>query len=98
MWLFKEQHLSFPHWRAQRPYLISHEVMLTNIPHGNILNRFHSNLLNSVDPAEFRFESMIAIESFYYFYLYSMWFATLGETKMCGVYDLVLYQACEYNQ
>ncbi|CAA6655976.1 unnamed protein product [Spirodela intermedia] len=26
MWLFKEQHLSFPHWRAQRPYLISHEI------------------------------------------------------------------------
>ncbi|XP_078448299.1 pre-rRNA-processing TSR1-like protein [Wolffia australiana] len=26
MWLFKEQHLSSPHWRTQRPYLISHEI------------------------------------------------------------------------
>ncbi|MQL84100.1 hypothetical protein Taro_016588 [Colocasia esculenta] len=26
MWLFKEQHLSAPHWRIQRPYLMSHEM------------------------------------------------------------------------
>uniref|UniRef100_A0A1D1Y5B3 Pre-rRNA-processing protein TSR1 n=1 Tax=Anthurium amnicola TaxID=1678845 RepID=A0A1D1Y5B3_9ARAE len=26
MWLFKEQHLSPPHWRTQRPYLLSHEI------------------------------------------------------------------------
>ncbi|KAJ6833564.1 pre-rRNA-processing protein TSR1-like protein isoform X1 [Iris pallida] len=26
MWLFKEQHLSAPHWRHQRPYIMSHEV------------------------------------------------------------------------
>lgn len=28
MWLFKEQHLSAPHWRSQRPYLMSQEVGL----------------------------------------------------------------------
>lgn len=28
MWLFKEQHLSAPHWRNHRPYLMSHEVGL----------------------------------------------------------------------
>ncbi|KAJ3693976.1 hypothetical protein LUZ60_009456 [Juncus effusus] len=26
MWLFKEQHLSSPHWRTQRPYIMSSEV------------------------------------------------------------------------
>ncbi|KAJ3697066.1 hypothetical protein LUZ61_000771 [Rhynchospora tenuis] len=26
MWLFKEQHLTCPHWRNQRPYIISNEV------------------------------------------------------------------------
>lgn len=26
MWLFKEQHLSSPHWRSQRPYVMSQEV------------------------------------------------------------------------
>ncbi|XP_038974747.1 pre-rRNA-processing protein TSR1 homolog [Phoenix dactylifera] len=28
MWLFKEQHLSSPHWRNQRSYLMSQEVQL----------------------------------------------------------------------
>ncbi|XP_020584073.1 pre-rRNA-processing protein TSR1 homolog [Phalaenopsis equestris] len=28
LWLFKEQHLSVPHWRSQRPYLMSQEVGL----------------------------------------------------------------------
>nr|XP_029118122.1 pre-rRNA-processing protein TSR1 homolog isoform X2 [Elaeis guineensis] len=28
MWLFKEQHLSSPHWRNQRSYLMSQEVHL----------------------------------------------------------------------
>lgn len=28
MWLFKEQHLSSPHWRNHRPYLMSQEVNL----------------------------------------------------------------------
>ena len=29
MWIFKEQHLSVPHWRSQRPYLMSHEVFIS---------------------------------------------------------------------
>ncbi|XP_020108456.1 pre-rRNA-processing protein TSR1 homolog [Ananas comosus] len=28
MWLFKEQHLSSPHWRSQRPYVMSQEVCM----------------------------------------------------------------------
>lgn len=28
MWLFKEQRLSVPHWRSQRPYLISQKVLI----------------------------------------------------------------------
>ncbi|PKA51052.1 hypothetical protein AXF42_Ash007709 [Apostasia shenzhenica] len=28
MWVFKEHHLSVPHWRSQRPYLMAHEVGL----------------------------------------------------------------------
>ncbi|KAI0499326.1 hypothetical protein KFK09_020229 [Dendrobium nobile] len=28
MWLFKDQHLSAPHWRSHRPYLVSQEVGL----------------------------------------------------------------------
>ncbi|XP_039138293.1 pre-rRNA-processing protein TSR1 homolog [Dioscorea cayenensis subsp. rotundata] len=28
MWLFKEQHLSAPHWRSQRSYLMSQQVVL----------------------------------------------------------------------
>ncbi|KAK3129271.1 hypothetical protein QOZ80_6BG0475740 [Eleusine coracana subsp. coracana] len=28
MWLFKEQHLSSPHWRAQRPYVMSEKAWI----------------------------------------------------------------------
>ncbi|KAF3338094.1 Pre-rRNA-processing protein TSR1 [Carex littledalei] len=35
MWLFKEQHLSSPHWRNQRPYIMSNEVCLK--PENSIL-------------------------------------------------------------
>ncbi|CAD6334829.1 unnamed protein product [Miscanthus lutarioriparius] len=28
MWLFKEQHLSSPHWRSQRPYVMSEQVCI----------------------------------------------------------------------
>jgi pre-rRNA-processing protein TSR1 len=28
MWLFKEQHLSCPHWRNQRPYVMSEEACI----------------------------------------------------------------------
>jgi pre-rRNA-processing protein TSR1 len=28
MWLFKEQHLSSPHWRTQRPYVMSEKVLI----------------------------------------------------------------------
>ncbi|OEL20864.1 Pre-rRNA-processing protein TSR1-like protein [Dichanthelium oligosanthes] len=28
MWLFKEQHLSSPHWRNQRPYIMSEQVCI----------------------------------------------------------------------
>jgi hypothetical protein len=30
MRLFKEQHLSAPHWRNQRPYVMSEEVVMTS--------------------------------------------------------------------
>jgi hypothetical protein len=33
MWLFKEQHLSSPHWRNQRSYLMSEQVFLLAMLH-----------------------------------------------------------------
>lgn len=31
MWLFKEQRLSVPHWRSQRPYLMAQKVLALDL-------------------------------------------------------------------